>query len=484
MIGYADAYMYIRFYARIQNCSNRHVRNILLAYAHTRHIYAHNLELAIMKHYDQLPPYQRPKSRPAPSMISKLETQSPRLMKLFRAMDEAKRKQADRKAHKMISFKRPLRGETRWRKSPVNAMERLKIHYREIGSPEPLSPNVLPPSSLLIPKQVRPPDPRSQSVFAVIYNDDDYVQVAPRPIKGLEIDSDITSDWSIPSSIESYTRKMDAKKANLNSLAYTYPPPSIKFLHKRSKSPRKLKFKRKTVAAKFFPRRTTQVKIKKKQNSKLDNDDDYLISTSVSHNLIQQNENSEMNYINNTKTTMLTKDDNIITTITANNNDGKSSFSDEIIKASNVVDEIEKEFRKNNVDENHNNSKVGNYSESNDEVNNGGNDDESVIDDEEKTNDSTVEEAQKLPSKEMAASEKKKGSLQRNENMKFFYDTRKFIYPTNIDFDLNAYKQLYLKEKKGTKPEAIPWKAYWKYSDTYRKVTLHKTDILTGRMVE
>ena len=58
------------------------------------------------------------------------------------------------------------------------------------------------PSSLLIPKQVRPPDPRSQSVFAVIYNDDDYVQVAPRPIKGLEIDSDITSDWSIPSSIE------------------------------------------------------------------------------------------------------------------------------------------------------------------------------------------------------------------------------------------------------------------------------------------
>ena len=76
-----------------------------------------------MKHYDQLPPCRRPKSRPAPSMISKLETQSPRLMKLFREIDEAKRKQADRKAHKMISFKRPLQGETRWHKSPVNTIE-------------------------------------------------------------------------------------------------------------------------------------------------------------------------------------------------------------------------------------------------------------------------------------------------------------------------------------------------------------------------
>ena len=48
-------------------------------------------------------------------------------MKILRDINKAKQKQADRKAHKMMSFRRPLKGETVWNKSPVNTMKRKMI---------------------------------------------------------------------------------------------------------------------------------------------------------------------------------------------------------------------------------------------------------------------------------------------------------------------------------------------------------------------
>ena len=72
----------------------------------------------------------------------------------------------------------------------------------------------------------------------------------------------------------------------------------------------------------------------------------------------------------------------------------------------------------------------------------------------------------------------------RNKNVQFFYDTRKFIYPENVEFDLKTYKKLYQQSKIEKKLEAIPWKAYWKYSNLHKKVTLHKVDILTGNEIE
>ena len=428
----------------------------------------------------------RPQSRPAPVMLPNFtKNKSPEIMKILRDINKAKQKQADRKAHKMMSFRRPLKGETVWNKSPVNTMKRLQIHYREMGSPEPLSPKLLPPSSLMIPRQVRPPNPRAQSIFARVYNDDDYVQVAPRPIKGLEIDSDVTSDWSIPSSIESHTRKMEKGTADINSLAYSYPPPSIKFLHKKSSSPRKLKFKRKTVAASFHPRRRTLFKgnkvVTNNNNDKGDmietvneldldenDDEEYIISTSTSH-IIENNEQEKDNNVNNVNVndddTTTTTNDDFKKTEVRNDNDGNDEDDDN--------DDNEKDNKK----KNNNDDTKKQMMEENDKVDlvEKKNDDLNEENDETKT-DKIDDDA----SKKTTTSKQQK----RNKNVQFFYDTRKFIYPENVEFDLKTYKTLYQQSKIEKKLEAIPWKAYWKYSNSHKKVTLHKVDILTGNEIE
>ena len=430
----------------------------------------------------------RPRSRPAPVMLPNFtKNKSPEIMKILRDINKAKQKQADRKAHKMMSFRRPLKGETVWNKSPVNTMKRLQIHYREMGSPEPLSPKLLPPSSLMIPRQVRPPNPRAQSIFARVYNDDDYVQVAPRPIKGLEIDSDVTSDWSIPSSIESHTRKMEKGTADINSLAYSYPPPSIKFLHKKSSSPRKLKFKRKTVAASFHPRRRTLFKGNKvvannNNNDKGDmietvneldldenDDEEYIISTSTSH-IIENNEQEKDNNVNN---------------VNVNDDDTTTTTNDDFKKTEVINDNDDNDEDDDNDDNEKDNKKKNN----NDDTKKQMMEENDKVDLLEKKNDDHNEENDKTKTDKIDddASKKTTTSKQQkrnNKNVQFFYDTRKFIYPENVEFDLKTYKQLYQQSKIEKKLEAIPWKAYWKYSNSHKKVTLHKVDILTGNEIE
>ena len=142
---------------------------------------------------DPTPPRHRSASWPASSMLPACETKHLQTQDVLDQIRVAKQKQHDRKTHKMISFRRPLKSQVLWEKKPANLLDRLALSKRVMKDSTPLKMDaVLPPSSLMIPKQVRPPNPRDNSIFATVYNDEDYLQVPLRPIKGLKIDNRYT----------------------------------------------------------------------------------------------------------------------------------------------------------------------------------------------------------------------------------------------------------------------------------------------------
>ena len=118
-------------------------------------------------------------------------------------------KQHDRKTHKMMSFRRPLKNQALGEKAR-KYLRSIGIKQRVMKDSTPFKMDaVLAPSSLMIPKQVRPSDPRDDSIFAMVYHDEDYLQVPLRPIKGLKVDN-------------RYTQSV--VNEDTHSLAQTHPP--------------------------------------------------------------------------------------------------------------------------------------------------------------------------------------------------------------------------------------------------------------------
>ena len=296
----------------------------------------------------------------------------------------AKQKQHDKKVHKMISFRRPLKNQACWEKKPVNALDRLALSERVMKDNTPLKMDaVLPPSSLMIPKKVRPPNPRDDSIFARVYTDEDCLKVPLRPIKGLKIDRRCSQ--AMP-------------KEETHFLAQTHPPPSKKLYHKKRRSPRKLKFKRRTVAASFHPRRnTTFMPIKNA---------------------------SKKHIANNTEK-------NVITDLHLSTHAGISEFPKQEIEDGNSGK------------------------------------DEGIA----KKSILQIVRDNSLPNSDSLLLMNTKGEVSN------IFSSGNAIYPSNEKFDLEKYTRLYLDSKVKKKVESLPWKAFNKYSNTYRKVISHKVEI-------
>eukprot|EP00944_MAST-04C_sp_MAST-4C-sp1_P012486 g12486.t1 len=361
---------------------------------------------------DRAPPRHRSMSCPASSMLPACQTKHLLTQDVLDQIRVAKQKQHDRKTHKMISFRRPLKNQASWEKKPANTLDRLASSKRVMKDSTPFKMDaVIPPSSLMIPKQVRPSDPRDDSIFAMVYNDEDYLQVPLRPIKGLKVDS-------------RYTQSV--VNEDTHSLAQSHPPPSKNLSHKKSRSPRKLKFKRKTVAASFRPRRNTNfLPIK---------------------NMADKHSPSGMR---------------------------KKVVTDLHLSTSTDLTEFPRNHNPRSIFKRQNQDKKIAVKEQNKSKNMGK--DEGVL------RKCTFQIA-----RDDSSSLNKDDPLPKNmkEEANNICSPGNSIYPSNEKFDLEKYKRLYLDSKMEKKLETLPWKAFNKYSTTYRKVVSHKVEIVKDKFVE
>ena len=360
---------------------------------------------------DPTPPRHRSASWPASSMLPACETKHLQTQDVLDQIRVAKQKQHDRKTHKMMSFRRPLKSQVLWEKKPANLLDRLALSKRVMKDSTPLKMDaVLAPSSLMIPKQVRPPNPRDNSIFAAVYHDEDYLQVPLRPIKGLKIDNRDTQS---------------VVKEGTHSLAQTHPPLAKNVSHKKSRSPRKLKFKRKTVAASFHPRRNSNFLPIRNMTDK------------HSPSGLRKKTITDLHLSTSTDMTEFPSNDSPRSIFKGQNSDQKTAVKKKKKHTNRGKDE-------------------GILRKCTFQIATG---DSSSLNKDDLLPKNTKEEANNICSQGIS------------------------IYPSNEKFDLEKYTKLYLDSKVEKKAETLLWKAFYKYSSSYRKVVSHKVEIVKDKFV-
>ena len=87
---------------------------------------------------DRAPPRHRSMSCPASSMLPACQTKHLLTQDVLDQIRVAKQKQHDRKTHKMMSFRRPLKSQVLWEKKPANLLDRLALSKRVMKDSTPL----------------------------------------------------------------------------------------------------------------------------------------------------------------------------------------------------------------------------------------------------------------------------------------------------------------------------------------------------------